>query len=263
MLDDPSSHSLHAGMETSVRYRTSGPVVRVTATIFIGAATIAFIWMAFFMARQVVVDCNRDLGTCVITRTYPLFGAQRSYLALADLRGTGLRSRRTKNGAMTYAVTLRTQTGEEVVSASYAIRGRMAQKRALDAFLANPEAPPLHLVYDEGSPFGLLLGLFALVNLWVLWTTWQEATVRFERWRQAVVLERRRWPLPLWTRAFPAREVTGARVQDRGWRGRNSKLRMVLTLDSGEEVPLLGPWGGGRGYHDDIEASLNAEINRS
>jgi hypothetical protein len=137
----------------------------------------------------------------------------------------------------------------------------MAQQRALAAFLAHPEAPPLHLAYDRGHPYGLLLGAFGLVFAWVLWTIWQQATLRFEWWRRAVVLERRRWPLPLWTRAFQLSEVAGAGVEARS--GRRPTYRLLLNLRSGEDVPLLNVRGSGPGYHQDLQDRINTELRRS
>ncbi len=231
--------------ERVYRFRPYGLALRLFYTALFSGAALAMVFAAFFVAREVTLDCSRDTGTCVITRTYPLFGSRRESHPLAAIEGTGLRQRTAKNGALNYAVTLRTARGEIGLSAVYAGAGRMRQKRELDAFLAHPEAPSLHLAYDRGSPYGFLLCLFSLFLLLNLWSMWQEATVRFQDWRRAVVLERRRWPLPLWSRALPAGQLTGTRIATRGMRRRRT-YRVLLLLATGEEVPLLKGWGGAR-----------------
>jgi hypothetical protein len=257
---DPARHGER--LETVVRYRPYAWPARILFTLLFAGFGLGFIGAAFFFARQVTVDCSHDTATCTITKTYPLLGARREWHDLASVRGTGLWSRRTKNGGMLYAVTLRTDAGEDSISASYAaFYARQGQKRALDAFLADADAPPLHILYDRGSPVGFVMCAFSLVMLWTLWTTWQVATVRFEWWRGAVVLERRRWPLALWSRAFQLAEVTGARVEERGMRRRNT-YRVLLALGSGATVPLLTVPGSGYGMHSEVAAELNAAIAR-
>jgi len=191
-----------------------------------------------------------------------LLGPRRETVSLEALLGTGLRSRVTKNHLLVYGVTLTTVAGEEDVSFNYVASGREAQKQTLDAFLADPGAPPLRLPYDRGAPWALLLFLVPLSWAWLLWTMWQRATVRFEPWRSAIILERRRWPLQLWTRAFHAGEVTGARADARTSRGRYS-YRVVLTLASGEEVPLLNVWGNGGAIHQEVANRINEALRKS
>jgi len=245
--------------ETVVRYRPCALPSRILFTLLLSTLGAGFIVFAFFAARQVAVDCSRQTGLCVVTRTYPLFGPRRQSFDLAAIGGTSLRARRGKNGVLSYAVLLDTGAGPESISFQYAARGRQAQKRTLDAFLADPDAPPLHLDYDPGSPWAFLLFLAPAIWFWVLWTLWQDATVRFEWWRGAVVLERRRWPLRRWTRAFRLDEVTGADVDERGYRGRKT-YRVELNLRSGESVPLLKVRGSGAGMHEQVAAEINAAI---
>lgn len=95
--------------------------------------------------------------------------------------------------------------------------------------------------------------------LWAVWTLWQEAAVRFEWWRGAIVLERRRWPLPLWPRAFRQGEVTGARVDEKVYR-RRTTYRVLLTQASGEEVRLLAVGGATRKRHEVAAAALQAVL---
>jgi len=245
--------------ETVVRYRPCALPARILFTLLFTAIGAAFIVGSFFAARRVAIDCSHQTSLCVVTRTYPLLGPRRRSIDLAGIRGTGLRSRRGKNGVISYALLLDTGAGPEPVSFQYAPRGRQAQKAALDAFLADPGAPPLHLDYDQGNPWAFLICLAPAIWVWVLWTLWQEATVRFEWWRGAVVLERRRWPLPLWTRAFRADEVAGASVDERGSRGRRT-FRVELALRSGESVPLLTARGSGPGLHEAAVAAINAAL---
>jgi len=252
-----------AGLGTLIRYQPNPPLTRVCFSFLFTAAMIGFLCAALFLTRDVDVDCAHGDASFVVTMTYPLLGHRRTFLDLGAIRGTGLRMRRGKNGVLTYAVTLRTAAGEDVFSAAYApLPGRLAQKRALDAFLRHPEGPPLHLAYDRGNPFGFLVGLFALVMVWVLWTIWQQATLRFEGWRRALVLERRRWPLAPWTRAFQLGEVAGVEVET-SWSRRRPTYRLVLNLHSGEEVPLLNVRGSGLAYHEDLRRRISAELNRS
>jgi hypothetical protein len=247
--------------ETLVRYRPYGPVARILFTIMFAALAAGFLVFAFYVSSDVSVDASHQTGVCVVTRTFPLLGPRRESYPLAAILGTRMHSRVTKNGVIAYAVSLSTADGDRNISWQSAPRGRQAQKRALDAFLADPGAPPLHLGYDQGSPVAFLLGLVPLVWLWVLWTLWQQATVRFEWWRRAVVLERRRWPLPLWTRAFQTGEIAGTQVDQRGYRGRRS-YRIALTLGSGEAVPLLGVWSGSAAAPQAAAAELEAALRR-
>ena len=229
--------------ERVYRVRPYGLALRLFYTVLFTGAAVGVAITAFFVAREVALDCSRAAGTCVITRTYPLFGARRERFPLAAIQGTRLRQRATKNGALAYAVLLRTAQGDLEMSANYATTGRLAQKRDLDAFLGDPETPALHLTYDQGSPFGLVLGLFSLVMLVPVWSLWQEARVHCQDWRQTVVLERRRWPLPVWSRSLPRDQVAGNRIATRGVSSRRTfQLRLVLT--TGEEVPLLQGWAG-------------------
>jgi hypothetical protein len=245
--------------ETVVRFRPYAIYVQILFTLVFAASVLGFTVAAFFGARDVTIDASHGTSLLVVTRTYPLFGARRDSYGLAAIQGTGLRSRVTKNGVLTYGVMLRAG-GEESISFAYAARGRQAQKQAIDAFLADPGAPPLHIPYDRGNPWAFLLCGFSLIMLWTLWTMWQSATVRFEWWRRAVVLERRRWPLPLWTRAFQVEELTGARVDERGPRRRRT-YRVVLILRTGEGVPLLTGWGGGGiGPNQDAADRISAAI---
>jgi hypothetical protein len=227
------------------RFRPYGPALRLAYTVLFAGMALALVVAAFFVAREVAVDGSRDSGSCVITRTYPLFGAFRERLPLAAIQGTRLRARTLKNGVQAYAVHLRTAQGETALSMSYEPAGRQRQQQELDAFLGNPGARSLHLVYDRGNPYGFLLCLASLALLLILWPVWQEATVRVQDWRGAVVLERRRWPLPPWTRTLPRNQVTGTRIATRGNR-RRPTYRVHLVLATGEEVPLLQGWAGDR-----------------
>jgi hypothetical protein len=83
--------------------------------------------------------------------------------------------------------------------------------------------------------------------------------VRFEWWRRAVVVERRRWPLPLWTRSFQVEEVSGARVDLRGWTRRKT-YRVVLTLRSGETVPVLDGWSNGTRLPDAAAEAISMAL---
>ena len=250
------------GMETCIRFRPSGVANRMFATLFFSACALGFIGLAFFLARDVTVDLSHDTGLCVLTYQYPALGHRRTIIPLKAIHGTGLIISTAKGGRLVYTVTLLTTHGVEKISALTAAQGRQAQKRAIDAFLAQPDAPPLHLLYDQGSGIGLLVAAMALFMAFVLWSLWQEATVRFEWWRRAVVLERRRWPLALWTRAFQLEELAGVRINERSYRRRIS-YQAVLTLRSGEDVPLLGIWGSGERHYRDVEDRLKAEIRRS
>jgi len=245
--------------ETVVRYRPYGRWSRILFTLLFCAAAAGGVWSAFFTARTVTVDGDRGTSMLTITKVYPLLGTRRESHDLASILGTGQRSHRAKNGGIASAVTLRTAAGEEVVTARYATYGRTEQKQALDAFLADPGARELHLPYDQGSPLGFIMAIFSGVMVWLVWTLWQEASVRFEWWRDAVVLERRRWPAALWSRAFQAGEITGARVQMRG-SSRKATYRVLLTLGSGEEVPLLTIGGSGPGLAEAAADELRAAL---
>jgi len=247
--------------ETCIIYEPYPWYARVFFTVLFLCAAVGFAVLALLTLRDVTVDCSHATGQCVLTRTYPMAIVRRELIALDAIRGTGLRGRATKNGGRAYAVTLVTAAGEDTLSSTYAPRGRQAQKRALDAFLADPDAPPLHLAYDTGSPFGLLLLFAPLVWLYVLWTLWQQARLRFETWRGAIVLERRRWPLAPWSRAFQRQEVTGAYVDERIGR-RQTTYRVVLTLASGEEVPLLTVGGSGSARHEAFVAGIRTALGR-
>ena len=249
------------GTESVVLYRPCSPLARILFSLLFVGAIGGFAGMALFMTRTVRVDGSHGDSMLVITKTYPLFGARRELHDLASIQGTGLRSRVAKNGAVVYAVTLRTAGGEETITANYAAWGRQGQRRALDAFLAHPDAPPLHLLYDRGNPWGALFCIIPAIWLWVLWTLWQEATVRFEWWRNAVVLERRRWPLAPWSRALQLGELTGARVDERGV-GRRKTFRVVLLLGSGEALPLLTFWASGGPQAGAAAAGINAALAR-
>lgn len=245
--------------ETLVLFTPFPPAQRLFFTLFFLAMIVGFTFLAGLATRDVTLDASHGTGQLVITRTYPLLGPRRDFLSLASVLGTGLRSRVAKGGGLTYALTLRTAEGEDTFSSTYARDGRQARKRDLDAFLADPEAPPLHLLYDQGSPWGFLVLIAPAAWLWVLWTLWQEATVRFEWWRGALVLERRRWPLRLWTRAFRLGEVAGAEVVEKQAR-RRPTYRVVLTLATGEEVPLLDVSGAGRARHEETAAVLQGVL---
>ena len=241
MPDDAFAHAPDA--ETLIRHRPYSAAILWLLTLVMGCAGLAILGLPFYMARDVAVDASRGSGQLVITRTYPLLGPRREVLPLAGIRAAGLRSRTTKNGPPVFGVTLLTDAGERDIASEYAGTGRQAQQRALAAFLADPEAAPLHLDYDRGSAWGFLLYLTSLVWLWVLWTIWQEATLRFEWWRRAVVLERRRWPLPPWSRALRLDEVAGVRVDERGGAARRQHgYRVVLSLAGGEDLPVLRSW---------------------
>jgi hypothetical protein len=248
-------------METLVPFQPYSFAVCVLFTLVFLAAAAGFLVFPFFGARDVTIDASHETSQLVVTKTYPLFGQRRDIYDLASIRGTSLRSRRAKNGSLTYALFLRTDLGEQSISFAYSPGWRQVQQRNVDAFLANPEAPPLHLSYDRGSPLIFLASIASVIFLWVLWTVWQSATVRFEWWRDAVVLERRRWPLPLWTRAFQLGELTGACVSERGYRSRKT-YRVDLTLGSGETVPLLTTWGSSPGPTGAAAAAINAALER-
>jgi hypothetical protein len=246
-------------LETVVHYRPYSLITRILFTALFAALSLGFLAGAFFASRDVTIDCSHQTSLCVVTRAYPLLGARRESIDLASINGTRMRGRTTKNGSLTYAVFLSTTGGDRAISFQYAPRGRQGQKRALDAFLANPDAPPLHLLYDQGNPLGFLFCLAPLIWLWVLWTLWQQARVRFEWWRRAVVLERFRWPLPLWSRAFQVEEIAGAQVDRRGYPGRRT-YRVDLLLGSGESVPLLTIRAGFAGPSEAAAAEISAAV---
>ena len=236
--------------------------IRILLTLLFAATTAGFTALVLYSMRDVTLEADHATAQLAIVRTYPVLGPRRETLALGAIQGTGLRSRLARNRGLVYGVTLITAAGEEDVSFNYEPTGREAQKQALDAFLADPGAPPLGLPHDRGGPWALLLFLVPLSWAWLLWTMWQQATVRFEPWRSAIVLERRQWPLRLWTRAFHAGEVTGARADARTSRGRYS-YRVVLTLASGEEVPLLTVWGNGGAIHQDVANRINEALGKA
>ena len=97
--------------ETVVRYRPCALPSRILFTLLLSTLGAGFIVFAFFAARQVAVDCSRQTGLCVVTRTYPLFGPRRQSFDLAAIGGTSLRARRGKNGVLSYAVLLDTGAG--------------------------------------------------------------------------------------------------------------------------------------------------------
>lgn len=84
---------------------------------------------ASFLAGNVTVDASHRTGTCLVTRTFPLFGERHRRYDLATLHGADLRSRIARNGLVTYGVTLKTPGGEEDVSSSYVAQERQEQQR--------------------------------------------------------------------------------------------------------------------------------------
>jgi hypothetical protein len=237
------------------------PMRIVISVLFIALmAGVAF--TAAIGARDVDLDADHGAGMLVITRTDPLRGTSRESIPLAAVRGTVLAARRAKNGRRVYGVELELDTGEDLeISSVRQFQGRQGQKRAIDAFLADPGAPPLHLRYDQGHPAMLaLLGIIPLLLL-VIRGFWLGARVRLERWRGQLWLERSRWPLARWSRSFSAGEIRQARVDDkRGSKG-GRVYRVILVLASGEEVPLLKVWGNAVRPHREAAEWINARLS--
>ena len=143
------------GPEPGTVFRTwSGPV-RAWMTLLDLAMAVLLTFLTLVAAGTVVLDASHATWECVITRSYPLLGEHKETHPLAAVQGTTL-LRRFSRGRTSFAVALRLAQGDVTLSSQYARTGRDQRKRPIDAFLADPGAPPLHLVYDPGNPMPLL-----------------------------------------------------------------------------------------------------------
>jgi len=248
----------HAIQEV-VRYRPWSAFFRVFMTALLAPILGLVLGMTFLGTRTVTVDASRATGLLVVARYHPLSGTRRQVFALAGLRGTALFRSRDKHGRDTYSLALVTDSGRERISILGAGPERLAQQRRLDQFLADPGAPPLHLVYDQPRLQNLFVLLFVPILLGILRGFWLRAAIRVEAWRDTVLVERGRWPLGREVLTLRRGDVARAYVQERPGR-RQTNARLALALTSGETVPVLTSWGGDRRLVEAAAGRINGVL---
>jgi hypothetical protein len=104
----------------------------------------------------------------------------------------------------------------------------------------------------------VVVGSAALV---LLGTVWQRVTVRFDWACRAVVLEWHRWPFRSSSRSLPLEEVAGAEVEEKTSTDDGRVFHAVLTLTSGERVPLVDG-STHRAHHEHAAERIRAELAR-
>lgn len=139
------------GMQTDVPRYSRLMLMAVLATGLAGCAALATL-----TTHRVKVEASHAAGALKVLETWPVVGDLSETYRLEAIHGTGLLGRVDRLGRTASAVTLKTDRGEVPLSRIYETTGRDAQKHALDAFLADPSAQPLGMVYDRGNPLAFL-----------------------------------------------------------------------------------------------------------
>lgn len=256
-----------AAPDSEVRFRFldgvwAGLVVLVCAVFVVGGMLGCVVAL-----RRVTVTCVRGgdpPDACVITRAYPLVGAENQVLPLSTIHGTRLTAVKQKNGYV-YDLAFDTDGGAIVqisgVHGGQAMRAQ--QEEQIRAFLREPKTQYLTVEYDAPSPSGVAFSLsFAIMPLFMLFFLLQRATVTFAWAARQIVLTRTRWPLRTFTRRFALDEVQSATMQDkRGSKGA-TLYQVALVLADGELVPLLNAWSSGQKSKLRAMAAINEQLAR-
>jgi hypothetical protein len=238
-----------------IRYRACG----ASALIYLTMVSLGFVFGGLFAAAQeartVWLDCSRATELCTIVEARPGRSNVLTSVPIASIRRTEVTT-----GKSSY-LQLVTASGLVTVSSrGGSLSERQAEERAIDAFLASDATPSLHVDCDRPSPMAIVFLAFAVGALLSVRYHFRRAVVRFDWASRVVVVERSRWPLPVWTRAFPLDDVTGAEVSvAEGARGRSS-YSVVLQIASGPDLTLLAPSASGPGHHEVAAAEIRSAI---
>jgi hypothetical protein len=239
---------------TVVVYRTLARWQRLltTAILLVNFAGGAFV--AALAATRVTIDCSRALGTCIVTKTYPVYGAVKASIPIASIEGTVLVPTHDDSNGDLYSLVFKTADGSiSLESPADVAATRTQQKKAFDTFLAQDAIPSLHLDYDTPNPVFIFFLLWAIFPVFVLFGIWQRAVVRFDWATKTVLVERSFWPLWNPSRSYPLDHVTGAVIDQKAAVGGGNDYWLVLTHSSGERIRLLP--GSSRRFADHVVAA--------
>ena len=110
---------------------------------------------------------------------------------------------------------------------------------------------------------GLFTLIFAVPSIFMVHRIWERALLRFDWASRRVIVERSRWPLRSTSRSFSLDEVTGAEVLETPATPLLARqYHVVLTLASGERVPLASGSSNVRAHHDRIAAEILSALGR-
>src|SRR4051812_40896685 len=152
-----------------VRYRPLGRILPTVINVAIGLFAVAFVFGGVTDATRTDVRCTRHVdrtGTCVITRSSPIFGESSKSVALSSILGTALRTSRSKNTSY-YHIVFVTADGDVEISphGSRDEDERELFEDELGGFLEDQTRISFARTYDRGSPWAVLALLFLLVPM--------------------------------------------------------------------------------------------------
>jgi len=230
-----------------VVYRPNGAFWRIVGTALLVLNFAAAAYFAAWAAGRVTVDCSRPAGSCTVTSTYPVHGTVRRSYPLDSIDDVEIVRVSSGDGVR---LVLKTASGPVPLSrTTEAAWLRQYQRRTIHNFLLDGRMDTVHVDYDVPSWASVGWLFWALLPLLSLFGIWRRARLRFDWVSKAVILERSRWPLAgITSRAFSLDDVTGADVDERPSGGSTNEYRLVLTLASGDRVPLLFGSTGRRGH---------------
>jgi hypothetical protein len=229
-----------------VVYRPNGAFWRWFGTALLLLNFAAAAYFAAWAAGRVTVDCSRATGSCTVTSTYPVRGTVRRSYALDSIDDVEVVRVSSGDGV---GLALKTTGGPVALSrTTEAAWLRQYQRRTIHNFLLDGRMQTVHVDYDEPSVGSIVWLFWGVLPLLSLFGIWRRARLRFDWVSKAVILERSSWPLGRTSRAFSLDDVTGADVDERPSGGSTNEYRLVLTLASGDRVPLLFGSTGRRGH---------------
>lgn len=200
---------------------------------------------AFTAASTVAFDCARATGRCTLTTTDPLGGRSAEDVPLASIASTSIVSIHGKNGTR-YAIALDMRGGEpRKLSSRYGdLDVRKAQKQPIDAFLADPRQPALHVDYDASDPsvFGFILqGVVLVLLVYVLGV---HARLRFDAPAGTLHVAQKLWFFTTSARTFPLGDLRAFEVDTSlGPKGGTVYQAVMVLADGRRLAPLTGITG--------------------